>query len=116
MLSLILASFFDATATSIDKFVINRKGLKIDVFLFYLFFYLFISAGIMLLLFGFHISTEMFSLDNLILFVLMILIAITWNWFYFRGLKSEKLEEFESWILFAPLLTIIFSILFFNFN
>jgi len=42
----------------------------------------------------------------------MIVTAIIWNIFYYRGVQSEKVHEFQLIVMFQPLLTIILAALF----
>src|SRR6185369_2948742 len=45
--------------------------------------------------------------------ILMILLAIMWNIFYYQGLKKEKIIEFEMILLLTPLATVLMAALFF---
>lgn len=46
-------------------------------------------------------------------FILMVLLAIMWNIFYYQGLRKEKMIEFQMILLLTPLVTVLLAILFF---
>lgn len=42
----------------------------------------------------------------------MLISAVTWNIFYYRGVQAEKVHEFELIVMFQPLLTILLATIF----
>lgn len=42
----------------------------------------------------------------------MIVLAIIWNFYYYKGIESEKVQEFELILMFQPLITILLAEIF----
>lgn len=97
----------------IDKIVLTRRRVEIHVFAPILFLFLFLSTGLLFPLLG-QISEEFFSPYYLILFLAMLVSAVVWNIFYYRGVQSEKINEFELIVMFQPLLTILLATIIFQ--
>lgn len=55
------------------------------------------------------ISLDIFRPYYLLIFLGMIVTAIIWNIFYYKGAQEEKVHEFELIIMFQPLLTILLA-------
>lgn len=95
----------------IDKIILTRRQVALHVFVPVLFLFLFVLTIVLFPFLG-RISPEITSPDYLVIFGLMILTAIIWNVFYYRGVQSEKVHEFELIVMFQPLLTIILAVIF----
>ncbi len=63
-----------------------------------------------------QISVEFFQLKYILFFMAMIVVAIIWNFFYYRGAQKEKVHEFELIIMFQPLMTILLAAIFIERN
>jgi len=107
----IIAALSQVGNTFIDKIVLTRRQVSLRVFVPLLFLFLFLLCAILFPFFG-TISPTIFTPYYLLIFFLMLLTAIVWNIFYYRGLQSEKVNEFELIIMFQPLFTIILATVF----
>ncbi|KKQ73571.1 MAG: hypothetical protein US94_C0033G0014 [Berkelbacteria bacterium GW2011_GWB1_38_5] len=90
----------------IDKIILTRRQMEIRVYVPILFLFLVISTGILYPYLG-KINSEAFQPYYLFLFFLMLVVAIFWNIFYYRGVQSEKVHDYE-----IPLLTILLATIF----
>lgn len=62
------------------------------------------------------VSHDFFQIRYLLYFILMLVVAIVWNVFYYRGAQKEKVHEFELIIMFQPLITILLAAIFIEKN
>lgn len=112
-----LAPFLSAIASSfgtvIDKVALSKRKIQIRHYVPYLFLYLFFFSALASPFFGYVNWSLLLSPQFIFLFLVLILLAIVWNIFYYESLKREKLMEFESIIMIAPLVTIMLSWIFF---
>lgn len=92
----------------IDKIVLTRRQVALHVFVPILFLFLFLSTALLFPLLG-TISLRFFEAQYLILFVLMLIAAVVWNIFYYQGVRSEKVHDFELIVMSQPLLTIFLA-------
>lgn len=104
----LIAALTQAGGIIIDKITLTRRQVELKVFIPIVFLFLFLLSAILLPFLG-HVSADFFKLNTLILFVLMIITAIIWNVFYYRGAQAEKVHEFEMIVIFQPLVTIILA-------
>ena len=95
----------------IDKIILTRRQMEIRVYVPILFLFLVISTGILYPYLG-KINSEAFQPYYLFLFFLMLVVAIFWNIFYYRGVQSEKVHDYEIIIMAQPLLTILLATIF----
>lgn len=112
-----IAPFIAALASSVEtilaKLALTKRNLQIRHYVPYLFLYLFFFSAIASPFFGYVNWNLLLSPQFIFLFLVMILLAIVWNIFYYESLKKEKLMEFESIVIFVPLVTILLSWIFF---
>lgn len=59
-----------------------------------------------------NVSIDFFQLKYILFFIAMLVVAITWNFFYYKGAQKEKVQEFELIIMFQPLMTILLAAIF----
>lgn len=97
----------------IDKITLTRRQVETHVFVPILFLFLFLFTAILYPIWG-EISFEIFQSYYLIIFIIMLVLAITWNIFYYQGVQAEKVQEFELIVMFQPLLTILLATLVFK--
>lgn len=109
MLILILAILGDAGNLLLDKYnflrnKVSPQGYNVGLFLFLTLF----SAFSLIWFYG----VNDFQLVSWWWLLAVIATATIWNIGYAKALSRENLEEFESFILFTPLLTTLFAYLF----
>lgn len=95
----------------IDKITLTRRQVAIHVFVPILFLFLFLLTGLLFPFWG-EISGRIFEIRYLLIFLVVIISAIIWNIFYYQGVQSEKVHEFELIVMFQPLLTILLATIF----
>lgn len=112
-----IAPFLSALAYSaqmiIDKVALSKRRIMVRHYIPYLFLYLFFFSALASPFFGYVNWSLLLSPQFLFLFIVMVLLAITWNIFYYESLKKEQLYEFESIIMIGPIITIALSWIFF---
>lgn len=97
----------------LDKLVLSRRRLSLQNYIPLLFVFLFFVTAAFLPWAGSANLSLAFSQQYIFYFMLMVLLAIIWNIFYYQGLQKEKLIEFEMILLLTPLMTILLAGLFF---
>ena len=112
MFASIIASIGYAGGVVADKIILSKQRVPILRFIPLLFIWLCIITAIFLPFFAEVKWAEVISWRYLLLFSLMILVAVVWNYFYYRGIQREDLHEFELIMLFSPLATIILAEIF----
>jgi drug/metabolite transporter (DMT)-like permease len=113
MIAPFVAALTLAAGTIIDKFGLSKKKIPLRNYVPYLFLYLFFFSALLTPFFG-SVNWSLLLLPHfLFLFLVMITLAVTWNIFYYESLEKEKLYEFETIIIIAPLLTVVLSWIFF---
>lgn len=96
----------------VDKIVLSKNRVPVLRFIPLLFVFLCLITGVLLPFFGGYDYGLATSTRNLLLFSGMIVIAVVWNIFYYRGIQKEEIHEFELIMLLSPLATIIFAEIF----
>ncbi|MFY9484405.1 MAG: DMT family transporter [Patescibacteria group bacterium] len=109
MFQLVIAAIADASGVVVDKLVLGKHKVPLKVFAPALFLLLFLITGALLPWLGDVDVTALLTPLNFFLFVAMVVIAAAWNILYYKGIQQESIEEFESIILFVPLVTVFFT-------
>lgn len=112
MLEAIVASVGYAGGVVADKIILCRNRVPVMRFIPLLFIWISIITAILLPIFGQVKWEQLLTTKYIILFILMIAIAVTWNIFYYRGIQKEEIHEFELIMLLSPLATILFAEIF----
>lgn len=107
----IIAALSQSAGVILDKIILTRRRVGINVYVPLLFIFLFLTTVILVPFLG-KVSVEIWQIKNLMLFGAMILIALVWNFYYYRAIHEEKVQQFELILLFQPLLTILLASLF----
>ncbi|HOX40803.1 MAG TPA: DMT family transporter [bacterium] len=108
MLTAILASVGYAGGVVVDKIALSVYRAPVRRFIPLLFLFLALITALFVPLFpGFKLAE--FTLPYIFAFFLMIVVAISWNVYYYQGIQKENLHEFELIMLLSPLATIIFA-------
>lgn len=108
-----LAAIAGGTEIIIDKVALSKRRIPLAQYVPFLFLYLFFFSALASPALGFINAHLILSPQILFLFLIMIILAITWNIFYYETLTKEKLTEFETIIMMAPMVTVGLSWIFF---
>ena len=112
MLNAFIASIGYAGGLISHKLVLCRHKVPLLRFVPLLFVFLALFTSVLTFRWG-RIDWELLSSShNILLLVLMIAVAVTWNIFYYRGIQQEDIHEFELIMLLSPMMTIIFASIF----
>lgn len=112
MFEAIIASLGYAGGVVADKIILAKHKVPVMRFIPLLFLWLAILTAIFLPKYG-KVNWEVFfTFRNIVLFVLMIVIAVTWNIFYYKGIQKEEMHEFELIMLLSPLVTVLLAEIF----
>jgi drug/metabolite transporter (DMT)-like permease len=112
VLEAIVASIGYAGGVIIDKIILSVYMVPVRRFIPWLFIWLAVITVFAVYIFGGRYNPSMLQSKYLYLFVLMLLVAFTWNLFYYQGIQREEVHEFELIMLFSPLVTIILAEIF----
>jgi len=107
----LLAALTQAGGILVDKIILTRRRVEIHVFTPILFLLLFLLTSLLFPFLG-TVSSELFKPYYLIIFISMLVLAVIWNFFYYRGVQSEKIHEFELILMAQPLITILLATIF----
>ncbi len=113
MFTVLLSSLASAGSILLDKFVLGKRKMKVADYIPLLFVFLFLVTFVTLPWTASINTALAFDQMYIFYFILMILLAIIWNIFYYQGLQKEKIIEFEMILLLTPLATVILAALFF---
>lgn len=112
MLNALIASIGYAGGILADKVVLCRKRVPLLRFIPLLFVFIALFTATLLFRWGHVEWSLLISSKYLLLTFGMIIVAVTWNIYYYRGLQQEDIHEFELIMLLSPLATIIFAEIF----
>lgn len=112
MLEVIFSSLGYAGGVAADKIILDKRRVPVMRFIPLLFIWLALITAIFLPMWGRIDSTIFHNSKPLLVFVLMIGVAVTWNVYYYQGIQKENLAEFELIMLFTPLATVILAEIF----
>lgn len=110
-----VAAISQAAGIIVDKVILTRRRMEIHVFIPVLFLFLALLTAILIPFFG-YVSSDFFQTKYILFFLAMLAVAITWNFFYYRGAQKEKVQEFELIIMLQPLMTILLAAIFIERN
>lgn len=112
MLEAIIASIGYAGGVVADKIIISRHKVPLGRFAPLLFIWLAVITAIFMPIWG-KISFEQFlTYKYIAIFIGLILVAVIWNVYYYRGIQREEIHEFELIMMMSPLITIVFAEIF----
>lgn len=113
MLAPFIASLSDVLNISIDKINLSKRRIPQREYIPFLFLYLFVFSLLATPFLGAANWDALAEPQFLFLFLVLIIVAITWNIFYYDSLRKEELFEFETILMLVPIATIVMSYLFF---
>lgn len=106
-----ISALSQAGGIIVDKIILTRRQVSLHIFVPILFLFLFLLTALSYPFLG-KISADFFQPYYLLLFLAMIVVAIIWNVYYYRGVQAEKIHEFELIMMFQPILTILLATIF----
>lgn len=109
----LISALSQSAGVILDKIILTRRRVEHHVYVPILFLFLFVITACVYPFLG-KISPEFFTTHNLIYFALLIIVALIWNYFYYRAIGEEKVQQFELILLFQPLLTILLATIIFK--
>ncbi len=111
-----LGALFEATSAVIEKKVLRKHKINTKNFIVYVFLAL-VLVMLPFIYFFWDMNPEAIKLNNLLIFLSIIIISIFANIFLIYSLKREDLSELEPIRLMQPLFTILIAFIFsFFFN
>jgi drug/metabolite transporter (DMT)-like permease len=108
------AAIANIIATTTNKQLLSREKMNVSAFSAWIFIFLFLLSGILLPSLGFINLEYAFSVYYLFLFLVMILLASVWNYFFYNCLEKDSLVDFQVISVVQPLLTIALSMIVFS--
>jgi drug/metabolite transporter (DMT)-like permease len=112
LIEAIIASLGYAGGVVADKIIISKYKVPLWRFAPLLFVWLCVITAIFVPIWG-HINLDsLLTFKYLAVFGGMILVAVIWNIFYYRGIQREEVHEFELIMMLSPLITIVFAEIF----
>ena len=112
MIESIVASIGYAGGIIADKLILSKYKVPVMRFIPLLFVWLAIITAVFLPKFGGFDIDSISNYKYILLFVLMIVLALTWNIYYYRGIQKEEIHEFELIMLLSPLVTVLLAEIF----
>lgn len=112
MFDVIIASLGYAGGVIADKIIISKYRVPLWRFAPLLFVWLCVITAIFVPVFGSINFSGLMTTKYLALFFGMILVAVVWNIYYYRGIQKEEVHEFEIIMMLSPLITIVFAEIF----
>lgn len=112
MLEVIFSSLGYAGGVVADKIILSRNRVPVMRFIPLLFIWLAVVTSFLLPRWGAVEWSALSEINRLALFALMIVVAVSWNIFYYQGIQKEDLTEFELIMLFSPLATMLLATVF----
>ena len=113
MLPVVLGAIAGAGNVLLDKFILAKRKMALSDHIPLAFAFLFVTTLVTLPWLGAIDLYLAFNQTYIFYFILMILLAIIWNIFYYQGLQKEKMIEFEMIMLLTPFATIVLAAMFY---
>lgn len=114
MLFALFSALANVFATTISKLVLTKQKLSVMSFQIWTFFWLaLLTAGLLPFLGVGHIQS-LWQMPHLFYLVVMIVLAVIWNYFTYACLQKKELAEFQLITVMQPLITILLSMIIFS--
>lgn len=112
-----LAALFSTVATAgelvVDKIILGRRKVSLEVFLPVGFLFIFLFALTLAPFLG-GVDWQVATLTNsLFLLFLMIVVAVAWNALFYQSIQREKLHNHELIMMLGPIVTIVLAAIFY---
>lgn len=109
MLQAFMAALFGGSADVVNKILLGRMKIAIKDYLPLIFIILTITS-LLFVPFNFNFEADkVFSLNYILVFILMIISAGAWNILLSKSMQVEPLHEYEAIVMISPLFTIIMA-------
>ncbi len=112
MIESVIASIGYAGGIISDKIILSKYKVPVMRFIPLLFLWLAIITAIFLPKYGGFDYSHIADYKYILLFVLMIGLALTWNIYFYKGIQKEEIHEFELIMLLSPLVTVLLAEIF----
>lgn len=112
MIALAISVITGSLGVVIDKFILSRRHLSVHIMAPLQFLFLFLITAILVPWIGRFDVAKALEPVSMILFIVMVVMAVIWNVFFYRAIKRESLQEVELIVLLGPLVTTLLSALF----
>jgi len=112
MLESIIASIGYAGGIIADKLILSKYKVPVMRFIPLLFVWLAIITAVFLPKYGGFEINLISDYRYILLFLLMIVLALAWNIFFYKGIQKEEIHEFELIMLLSPLVTVLLAEIF----
>lgn len=106
-----LSALTNIVAVVVNKRLLTNDKMNVAAFSGWLFVFLCLLTSITLPWLGWVNLEQAFSNYYLFLFLIMILLASVWNYFYYICLEKDNLSDFQVISIMQPLLTVVLSML-----
>ncbi len=116
MIAGLIATISQAIGITLDKIILSKRKIPVQNFIPVLFLFLALFTFPLVLWKGQTDWRDFFSLKYALIYVMMIIVAFSWNILYYRGVKAEEVNEFELILMLNPLIVILLATLFFKFE
>ncbi len=111
MLQAILAAISGSAGDVSNKFLLSKLKIPVKDYLPFIFSILTIIS-LFLIPVNYHFDGQALSFKYILLLLLMIACAATWNILLAKSLQNEPLHEYETIILMVPLITVLLAAVF----
>lgn len=112
MIEAIIASLGYAGGVITDKIIISKYRVPLGRFAPLLFVWLAVITAIFVPIWGKVDFEQFLTYQYITIFVGLIIVAVIWNIFYYRGIQKEEIHEFELIMMLSPLITVVFAEIF----
>ena len=113
MLAGLIAVITQTLGVTLDKVVLSYRKIPVKDFIPVVFFFLCLFTIPILFFKGAVAWQEFLTWRYILLYLAMIAVAIVWNIFYYQGVRSERVQEFELILMLNPLIVIVLAAIFF---
>lgn len=107
----IIGSFLEASGMLIERKIMKKRNIDYKTYTVYGFLAI-VALMTPFIYFFWNLKSELFQLNNLLVFLAIVIIALIANLLIFYSLKRETLCEFEPISMMQPLFTILLAFVF----
>ncbi len=107
----ILSATALAGGTLIERILLKRKNMSVKFYETYSFLFI-VLVMIPFTFFFWDVSSLAYSLENILILLVVVVLALFANWFIFQSLKWEKISRLEPARMMEPLFTVMLAVIF----
>lgn len=108
-----VAAISDALGLTLEKIALGKNKMAVSLYLPLLFLFIFVVSAVLTPFLGAFDYNLVFQTKYVVYFILMILLAVTWNYLSAQSIQKERLHEHEMILMLQPgaiiLLASVFS-------